>query len=154
MYPITKVLVPNLAFAFQNFEPKYPNLGILGQTKFLYCKGGNFKSDICFQKFWTKIPKGGDFEPKSINLLFLMKFCLYPCYKGADFKSDIRFQKFWAQTPKFWHFESKGINFLTLTNFCLYPVLKVLISNQTFVFKTFKPKSPNFGVLDQKKSTF
>ena len=104
--------------------------------------------------FRAKIPKVGHFEPKSINLLSLMKFCLYPCYKGADFKSDIRFQIFWAQTPKFRHFEPKGINFLILTKFCLYPVSKVLISNQTFVFRTFKPKSPNFGILGQKKINF
>ena len=31
MYPILDVLVLNLALAFENFEPKFPNLGILDQ---------------------------------------------------------------------------------------------------------------------------
>ena len=57
-------------------------------------KGANFKSDICFRTCRTKVPKVWHFEPKTINLLFLIKFCLHPSNEGADIKSDIRFQKF------------------------------------------------------------
>ena len=50
------------SFGFSNFEPKCPNLGILGKevstfesfNKILpvpYFEGADFKSDICFQKF-------------------------------------------------------------------------------------------------------
>ena len=31
MYPISKVPISNLILAFENFEPIFPNLGILGQ---------------------------------------------------------------------------------------------------------------------------
>ena len=31
MYPILKVLISNLTFVFESFEPKSPNLGTLGQ---------------------------------------------------------------------------------------------------------------------------
>ena len=72
------------------------------------------------------MPKVWDFEPKSINLLFLMKFCLYPYCEGADFKSDIRVQKL-AKTNKVSLFAPKDTNFLILTKFCLHLVSKVLI---------------------------
>ena len=39
-----------------------------------YFEGAYFESDICFGKFRAKISK---FEPKSINLLILIKFFLY-----------------------------------------------------------------------------
>ena len=31
LYPISKVMISNLTFVFQNFEHKSPNLGILSQ---------------------------------------------------------------------------------------------------------------------------
>ena len=31
VYPILNVMLSNLSFVFENFEPKYPNLGIFGQ---------------------------------------------------------------------------------------------------------------------------
>ena len=32
-----------------------------------YYKGAEFKSDICFQKFWAETSKFRLFEPKDIN---------------------------------------------------------------------------------------
>ena len=32
LYPISKVLISNLTFVFEKFEPKSPNVGILGQN--------------------------------------------------------------------------------------------------------------------------
>ena len=31
LYPVSKVLIPNLTFVFQDFDPKYLNLGLLGE---------------------------------------------------------------------------------------------------------------------------
>ena len=62
VYPISKVLISNLAFVSQNVELKCPILGILGQkvlpfksfekiSLVHYFEGADFKSNICFSKF-------------------------------------------------------------------------------------------------------
>ena len=78
LYPISKVLISNLTFVFQNVEPKYPILGVLGQKVLTfksfneifpvpYFEGADYKSNICFPKCWAQIPYFGRFGPKSIN---------------------------------------------------------------------------------------
>ena len=37
-------------------------------------EGADFKSDICYRKFWAQIPKFQHFRPKSIDFLILTKF--------------------------------------------------------------------------------
>ena len=62
MFAISKVLISNLTFVSQNYEPKCPSLGILGQKKINFLILTKFrmfpilqvmisKSDICFPKF-------------------------------------------------------------------------------------------------------
>ena len=42
-----------------------------------YYEGADFKSDICFEKFWAQTSKFRLFGPKGINFLILTKFCMY-----------------------------------------------------------------------------
>ena len=98
------------SFGFSNFEPKCPNLGILGKevstfesfNKILpvpYFEGADFKSDICFQKFLAQIPKFKNFGPKAITFLILMKFCLYAISKVLISNLTLVFEKFEPKSP-------------------------------------------------------
>ena len=61
LYPISKVLISNLTFLFENVEPKSPYSGIWTKKYQLfdpketlpvpYFQGADFKSDIRFPKF-------------------------------------------------------------------------------------------------------
>ena len=65
MYAISKVLNSNVTLVFENFEPKFLNLGVLGEKLLTFnlneflpvsCfEGADFKSDVCFWKFWNFI---------------------------------------------------------------------------------------------------
>ena len=88
MYPISKVLISNLAFVFQNVVPKYPVLGILGQKV------------LTFKSFGQKV-----LTFKSFN-----EISIVPYFEGADFKH--LFSKMLSQMPNFGHFGPKSINFL------------------------------------------
>ena len=59
-----------------------------------YIKDTDFKADIGFWKFWAQMPKFGDFGPKSINLLILIKLCLYPILKVLMSNLTLVFQNF------------------------------------------------------------
>ena len=58
MYAISKVLNSNVTLVFENFEPKFLNLGVLGEKLLTFnlneflpvsCfEGADFKSDVCF----------------------------------------------------------------------------------------------------------
>ena len=75
-----------LAFVFQTSSPnaqicvfwvKKYQLSHLNKTlPVSYFEGADFKSDICFRKLRTQIPKFEHCGPKSIKFLILTKFCL------------------------------------------------------------------------------
>ena len=54
----------------------------------------NFKSDIVFQKFWAQMPKFGHFGSKSINILILTKFRMYPISNVLILNLILVFQNF------------------------------------------------------------
>ena len=59
--PILNVVISNLTLVFENFEPEFPNIGIMGKKCQLsnlnniftvhYFEGADFKPDICFLWF-------------------------------------------------------------------------------------------------------
>ena len=54
-------------------------------------EGTDFKSGICFRKFWAQILKFEHFGPKGSNFLVLKKIFSVRYFEDADLKPDIRF---------------------------------------------------------------
>ena len=69
LHPISKVLISDLTFVFENFELKFPDLSILGKKKLLsnyneilpvpYFEGVAFKSDILSLQFLATSTQAG-----------------------------------------------------------------------------------------------
>ena len=66
----------------EHFGPKKYEISNLNEISHVsYFEGAYFKFDIRFWKCWAQMPKSGHLGPKSINVLILIKFCLYPILK-------------------------------------------------------------------------
>ena len=96
-----------------------------------YYEGADFRSDICFEKFWAQTSKFRLFGPKSINFLILTKFCLYRV-------SNLQILAICVKKKK------KKINFLTKLHL---PLFDSSDSNYTF-----EQKSQNAGIMGQDQS--
>ena len=98
MYPISKVLILNPSFAFENFESKLQRVltNFLFLTKFhMYpiFEGVAFKSGIGFQIFRAQIAQFGHFRPKSSNFLSNLSVS-YPSSKLLFSNLTLIFEKF------------------------------------------------------------
>ena len=68
---------------FGYFRPKKWHLYNLSEILHeRYFEGADFKSDIASRTFLDQIPKFGHLGSKSINILILMKFLMYPILKA------------------------------------------------------------------------
>ena len=75
---VLKVLILNLILSFKNWKPKPPKLGYFVPKRIINLndvlpvpgfEGDDFKSDICFRKFFAQIPRFGLFGQKNITFL-------------------------------------------------------------------------------------
>ena len=78
VYSISKILISNLTFVFERFQPKFPNLGIMGQKVLIF-------------KYWQNLAYA--------KSLILTKFCLYPILKVLISSLKIVFEKFLPKFP-------------------------------------------------------
>ena len=103
MYHILNVLISNLSFVFENFEPKIPNLGILSQKVSVFPILAKFHMSpilkvlilnltLVFETFKPECPNLGILGQK---LFILNEIFPGSYFEGANFKSDFRFRKCW-----------------------------------------------------------
>ena len=96
---MSNVLISNLTFVIENFEPKSPNMGILG------LKVSTFL--ILMTLFSKTLGPNG---PKSINFLILAKFHMYPISNVLISNLTLIFKNF---DPKFSNIGILGQKVLT-----------------------------------------
>ena len=164
----------SISFHFSNFESKRLILGILGQMGFLmlrnfactlfrrywlneishvpYFESADFKTAICFWKFWAQIPKYDHFKAKSTNFLVFTKFCMCTFSKVVISNLSFVFENFEPKSKNLDVLYQKVLTFNL--NEILHLISKVFLLYLAFVFKNFEPKSQNLSIFGQKVSSF
>ena len=125
LYPISRVLISNLALFVEHFDPKCANgpksFSSLILTKIRIHPILNVvisNLTLVFENFESKSPNL-EFWVKKYQLSNLNEICLHPIKKALISNLTLVFVTFWAQMRKIWHrhFGPKGFFFI----YFIYP---------------------------------